>query len=314
MERSRKGPWPHSIFCLILCAFALTFSVTSLAQAEQIETDNELLQQGLELYEELEYERAVETLSAALLEPSNSVSERLLIFQTLGTLYVFLNRDQEASLALTRLLCVDPSFEFSEYASPRIREVFDRVRQQWRDEGSPCEEQAVAPRQLAPVSLDHESPVEASQGEALEIEVTIDDPELRVASVLLNYRASGEQGYNETSATMTQPGRFTATIPGDVVQSPAAEYFIRAVTDNGETLDELGTQRAPLRVPVRGGEESGGIARQWWFWTIIGVVVVGAGLGLGLGLGLNQEDPTPSDGTLTVVVCDGENTDICFNR
>ena len=34
-----------------------------------------------------------------------------------------------------------------------------------------------------------------------------------------------------------------------------------------------------------------GVARKWWFWTIIGGVVVAAALGLGLGLGLRPQDP-----------------------
>ena len=33
------------------------------------------------------------------------------------------------------------------------------------------------------------------------------------------------------------------------------------------------------------------VARQWWFWTIIGAVVVGTGLGVGLGVGLAEEPP-----------------------
>ncbi len=35
-----------------------------------------------------------------------------------------------------------------------------------------------------------------------------------------------------------------------------------------------------------GGEAS--IVEQWWFWTLIGVVVVGAALGIGLGVGLSD--------------------------
>ena len=282
------------------------------AAQQQVETDNELLRQGLELYEELEYERAVEVLSAALLEPGNSEQELLTIYQTLGTLYVFLGRQQEAALALERLLCVDNEFSFGEYASPRIREVFDQVRADWDEDQ--CEERRGGST-AATVTMDHESPNAADPGDQLDIQVVIEDPDGLVDAVVLHYRAAGEEGFNERPAAMTSPGTFDATIPSDAVAAPAAEYYVQAVNAEGEPLTALGTARAPLRVPVSGPGEGGSVARQWWFWTIIGVVVVGAGLGLGLGLGLDQDQPTdPSEATLTIFVCDGENSEVCFSR
>jgi hypothetical protein len=299
-------------------AAALAWAASARAEEQAVETDNELLRQGLQLYEELEYERAVEVLSAALLERDNTTQERLLIYRTLGTLYVYLDRPQEAALALRQLLCVDASFDFGEYASPRIREVFDRVRREWTTEGRPCETQ-LGPAEPAPqsVSLDHESPHSASPGEEVELQVTVDDPGHRVASVALRYRAQGEEGFNEARATMASPGAYEATIPRDAVRPPAAEYYLQALDAAGAPLATLGTSRAPLRVAVSapggGGTEHRSIASRWWFWTIIGVVVVGAGLGLGLGLGLQEPEPNPppDDATLTIRICDGE-TDTCL--
>jgi tetratricopeptide (TPR) repeat protein len=303
---------------LLAAAVAVAaLAATPRAAAEQapLETDNELLREGLRLYEELEYERAVEALSAALLQPGNSPEEQTQIFQTLGTLHVFLNRPQEAEFALERLLCVDADFDFGAYASPRIREVFDRVRTAWQAEGSPCpDQQAPAAPQAAPVSIDHESPVSARRGEALDLRIAVEDADLRVSSVVVRFRAAGESEFEETTATMVGPGAFEAAIPGEAVAAPAAEYYVQAVDDEGAPLASLGTARAPLRIPVAGGERRS-IARQWWFWTIVGVVVVGAGLGVGLGLGLQDDrPPAPGEATLTISVCDGEDRSVCFNQ
>lgn len=43
--------------------------------------------------------------------------------------------------------------------------------------------------------------------------------------------------------------------------------------------------------------EEPGIAEQWWFWTIIGLVVVGAAVGITLGVVLSggRQDPLPGD-------------------
>lgn len=289
--------------------FVILISWASLAHAQgQAQTDNELLQEGLRLFEDLQYEEAIEPLSAALLEPGNTAEERILIYRTLGTLYVYLGRQQQAELALERLLCVDSSFDFGEYESPRIRQVFDRVRDQWNQ--AECEQQSAA--QEYPVTLDHESPTDAVQGSSIELEIAVDDPALRVNSLILYFRASGEAGFSEVPGTMSSPGTFTATIPGDAIQPPAAEYYIQAVGDTGDALASLGTARAPLRIPVT-DEDSGGVARKWWFWTIIGTIVIGAGLGIGLGLGLQPDGPDPSsEGTLIINVCDSENPGSCF--
>lgn len=316
----RLGP----LLLAVAISFELFSTSVAFAEAEQIETDNEMLRLGLQLFEELEYERAVEVLSAALLQPGNSIRERLLIYRTLGTLYVFLDRQPEAELALRRVLCVDSDFEFGQYASPRIREVFDRVRQAWVSEGSPCEEQApVQPVIAGPsrVVLDHDSPDSATSSEALELVVTVEDPEDQVSALTLYFRATGARQFNTAIASSTLPGTFVATIPGESVQHPAAEYYLQATNADGEPLATLGTARAPLRVPVSESGTTNGrtsIARRWWFWTIIGTVVVGTALGLGLWLGLRDDEPPPivepppEEATLTITICDGESPSICF--
>jgi tetratricopeptide (TPR) repeat protein len=40
--------------------------------------------------------------------------------------------------------------------------------------------------------------------------------------------------------------------------------------------------------------------RQWWFWTVIGAVVVGAGVGLGVGLGTANQEPGLTNGEVII--------------
>lgn len=47
-------------------------------------------------------------------------------------------------------------------------------------------------------------------------------------------------------------------------------------------------------------EGSGGIASKWWFWTILGAVVVGAGVGVGVALA-GDGDPTSVQGDTGVI-------------
>lgn len=54
--------------------------------------------------------------------------------------------------------------------------------------------------------------------------------------------------------------------------------------------------------------DGGAIHEQWWFWTILAVVLVGAGLGVGLGVGLSQDtvqEPFPGTGGRVIFALDG---------
>lgn len=52
---------------------------------------------------------------------------------------------------------------------------------------------------------------------------------------------------------------------------------------------------APPPEPVDDGSTS--LASRWWFWAIVGVVVVGGAVGLGVALGSDDERPTQGDYT-----------------
>ena len=272
-------------------------------------TDNELLRQGLELYEALEYERAAEVLAAATLEPGNDRTEQIQIYQTLGAVSVLLDRGRQAELAFRRLVCLDQSFAYGEYSSPRIRDAFDAVRRAWEDEGRPCPETfgPTEPRPPAPVTLDHESPQTARAGEPLELRVGVTDPDRRVDGVRVEYRSPARASWSTSTAFRVSPDVYAATLPADAVQPPAVDYSLAAVGEADEVLATLGTARAPLRVPVE-SERRRGVAREWWFWTHIGVAVAGVATGIAVGVvyGTDEQTPPPEEVTLTVRVCDPE--------
>lgn len=60
--------------------------------------------------------------------------------------------------------------------------------------------------------------------------------------------------------------------------------------------DEPVVEPPPPPPPI----ESPPIWRRWWFWTIIGVVVVGAGVGLGVGLGTASQEPGLTQGEVII--------------
>jgi tetratricopeptide (TPR) repeat protein len=67
----------------------------------------------------------------------------------------------------------------------------------------------------------------------------------------------------------------------------------RALAEANRALEEERTR------PAEGNE----IWEEWWFWTIVGVVVVGGAVGLGVGLGTarrNIQEPLPGDDGLVI--------------
>src|SRR5262245_42324203 len=110
--------------CLALC---------STAHAQQ----NPLIATGQQQYDDLRYEEALQTLSAALVRSGNSPEQQATIYRLLAFTYLALGRPEEASGAYRSMLPLDPSFEPGEDISPRMREFFARVRQEWETAGRP---------------------------------------------------------------------------------------------------------------------------------------------------------------------------------
>ena len=243
---------------LLLAAAALP----SVASAQ-----NPLIARGQEEYQELLYQEALQTLSAALVRAGNSNAEMATAYRLLAFTYLALQREEEAAGAYRHMLPLEPDFEPGEGVSPRIRSFFADVRAAWEAEGRP------GSGPPPPISIQHRSPAEAVPGEEVTLSAEVEDPASRVARLVLAYRQGTQRVFTRLD---TQPagGSLSATIPGTDVAPPLVEYYFEAVDDAGLPLAARGDVAAPLRiaVPEPGGNE---IWEEWWFWTIIGVVVAG---------------------------------------
>lgn len=76
--------------------------------------------------------------------------------------------------------------------------------------------------------------------------------------------------------------------------------FIRARDRNGGLLASLGEEGKPLTVGVDAVAQSGPPSyKQWWFWTVAGVVVAGAAAGATIPFAVRPNAASPQ-GTLGV--------------
>ncbi|MGE0788249.1 MAG: hypothetical protein AB7S26_21430 [Sandaracinaceae bacterium] len=272
---------------LVALVLGLAVLVPGAAHAQ-----NPLIREGQEQFGELRFEEALQTLSAALVRSGNSPQQFATIYRLLALTYLALGRTEEASGAYRSMLPLDPEYTPDESVSPRMREFLDGVRAQWEADGRP----GTGPP--PPVNIRHRSPAEAERETEVPLEATVEDPASRVASLVLAYR----QGTNAvfTRADAQREGEtYRAIIPADAVAPPLVEYYFEALDAQNLPIAARGDVAAPLRIAVP--EPGGGVnvLEEWWFWTLIGVVVVG---GVVAGILIADAVSQSQRGTLVITV------------
>ena len=288
-------------------AAALPLSGHAFAQAPSARAPQDLIARGHQLFEDQQYEESVQTLSAALLRPSNTKAQKIEIYRLLALNYITLNRKDEADGAVRGLLSIEPAYSMPQTESPRFRDFFAAVRAKWEDEGRPgLVKETEAPPQ--PVSMRHTSPSQVDASTQLELTATLDDPGKRVTTVRMYYRAGSKGKFNEGDATVDGV-HVHATIPASAVRPPLVEYYLSGLDKSGLPIVSRGDAGAPLRVAVP--EASKG----WVLPVAIGGGVLGAaaivgGLALaGVFKGSSKTNPGPGQqtpGTSNVTVSVGE--------
>jgi len=261
----------------------------------------DLIARGQSLFEDQQYEESIQTLSAALVRPNNTKPQRIEIYRLLALNYITLNRKDEAESAVRGLLAIEPSYSLPPSESPRFRDFFASVRTKWEAEGRPglVKESEPAP---PPVTMKHSSPSEMEPNHAIDLTAHLSDPQHRVATVTLFYRAGSNGTFQETTATMGE-GTVYASIPAASVKPPLVEYYFQGTDKAGLPVVSRGDATAPLRIAV---PEAG---NKWVLPVVItsaAVVVVG-GTFLALVLATRSKgEPGPGAGPATVNVSVGE--------
>ena len=264
-----EAPVVRSIAMIVrvVLLIASSFVVTLPATMGSAQRDNPLIAEGSELYDELRYEEALQTLSAALVRAGNSAQQQARIYELLAFTYLSLQREAEAEGAFRSLLALHPDFQVDAGVSPRFRQFFGAVTERWVGEGRPGRPPPT------PATIRHTSPAQADPGDSVELRASLDDPSGRIRSVVLAYRQGTSDVYRRLD-TQEVDGEFVATIPGDDVAPPLVEYYFEGLDADNLPVASRGDVAAPLRIAVEG--EGNSILRKWWFWTAAALVVGGA--------------------------------------
>jgi len=253
------------------------------------------LSRGRDLVRSFEYDDAITQLEQVLADDGASASQRIEALELMGVLRINLDQSDAARQAFVRLLALDPGHQLAEGAySPRVTELFGRVR------GGTLP----APD----VSLEVGPAAGPAPAGPLRIEGTLTGETGGVERVVAMVRTAGQMVYREVD--LERSGR---SCHGEVPWPPGGEgveLYAEARAPSGRVLARAGSESRP--VIATPGEELEGDGSEapptgpsseaepppveapiedpqpdpvatgprwyesWWFWTIVGVVVVGA--------------------------------------
>jgi hypothetical protein len=233
----RLGP-----LALVVAVHAITLP----AFAEPPQKD--LVQRGQELFDDQRYEESIQTLSGALVRPSNTPQQRIEIYRLLALDHITLGHKEEAENVVRALLSTQPDYELARTESPRFRDFFAEVRAKWIAAGRPgLVTPEGGPRRIA---MKHSSPATASAGAEVALTANLDDPDHRVASVQLFYRAGSAGIFTAIRAQYAADGHVRSAIPRSAVKPPYVAYYVLATDAAGVPVASSGDADAPLRIPV----------------------------------------------------------------
>lgn len=295
-------------------ALACLLALAARAEAQPSgAADDAQLAEIRELIFQARFDDAVQASEAYLGRPDLGAAQRNAGLEVMATAQIA-NRDRAAAeQTLRRLYARDPGHRLTDPdASPPVIAAFSRAREQ-------------APEPVT-VAIEHEPP-RLARRESPEIVATLSEGADAVDELRLLYQIEGEDP-GRVVMTPHADGRWAGRIPvvGAATEPSTVTYRLVALAPSGTPLASLGAEDEPLRVTIPGGETTSGatgggerppvlqgdpdqagrttedgdgggsVAEQWWFWTIIGVLVVGGAVTAGVLIGTSQGGP--QEGTL----------------
>jgi len=276
---------PHTSHrVLAALAAALLLAVAAPARAQ---SGNPAIDKGVALYKDLEYEKAITALDAALATPGLATGEI-----TTGELYLALSHlalrhEEPARAAFRALLDADRDFVLPESVSQTARDLFDDVKRSLPPPPAPAEVSATA------------APASPREGATVTVSARVTDPAGRDTRVIIHHRVRGQSGYSTITAQRAGDG-WSAAISGAFVKAPAVEYWVAAVDASGAEVATAGSAEAPLVLVVGStGKGATPVWGKWWFWAGTGVVVAGV---VGGALLLSGGGSSSNDATVIITV------------
>ncbi len=284
--------------CLALNGTLLATAPAVNAQGRGQAGQQDLVARGRSLFDDQQYEESIQTLSAALLRPNNTKTQKVEIYRLLALNYITINRKDEAESAVRGLLALQPDYALPPSESPRFRDYFADVKKRWEADGRPGLVTESAPA-AAPVTMQHVSPPQIDPHTQIDLTATLSDPQSRVTGVKLYFRTGSNGKFDVVDADVTGAD-IKASIPPNSVKPPVVEYYLLGVDKGGLPIVSRGDASAPLRVAVPEPRKA------WVLPVVIGGGVALAALGVVGGVLLFHKSSAANGQTSTISVNIGQ--------
>jgi hypothetical protein len=314
---------------LVAALFGVAWLVASPAHAQLAADTGEPDAVIAQLRESVTFARFDEALEASrrLLQRGDlAARQRNAVLEALATVQIATNAESDARGTLEELYRRDPQHRLADAdASPRVQSAFARARD-------------AHPAPIA-VRLE-QAPLDLRRREAPVVTVRVLVGGEAVEEVRLAYRHSGESRFTRIVMALERGvARARLPLAGGPSEAGAIDYFIEAVAPSLTPLARLGSEAEPLVASLASlagastvpspaevaqqdanapgtwqtgvapgappqapapADEGGSIASRWWFWTLIGVVVVGGAVGTYAAVSSSGEPPTGTLGAITL--------------
>jgi len=286
-----RAKWaPH---LLLLAAVHLSFAPLPNAFAAA----PDLVARGQQLFDDQEYESSIQTLSAALLRPSNTKAQKIEIYRLLALNYITLNRKDEAESAVRGLLAIDPNYALPASESPRFRDFFTTVRTKWEAEGRPgYQKESTSPKTIV---MKHSSPSQVDAKKAVDLVVRLEDPDKRVKVVRAYVRSSAKDDFAPVEAQI-EAWSVSVHLAPERVLPPVLEYYFEGIDASNQVVSTIGDASYPYRVAVT-SPSKGWVLPVAIGGGVLGVAAIVGGLALA-GVFKGSSSPAAQPATVRISV------------
>jgi tetratricopeptide (TPR) repeat protein len=285
-----------AFLAMILAVHSAVLTAAFPAFAQGSKGQQDLIAKGRSLFDDQQYEESIQTLSGALVRPSNTTPQKLEIYRLLALNYITLGRKDEAESAVRGLLALQPAYALPASESPKFRDFFAAVRQKWEAEGRPGLVRDT-PAGAAAVTMTHTSPADAEAHKQLDLTATLNDPNHKVTQVKVFFRHGSSGDFEEAEGTIDGDQARVSIPPASVIPN-TLEYYLSGFDAGGTAIVSRGDAEAPMRVAVAGG------AKGWLLPVAIGggAAVVALAVLIGVLASGKSSSPGNKAGPLTTAV------------
>lgn len=254
------------------------------------------------------YSTAEPAITAYLARTDLSATERNAGLESRAMVLIARRRAPDARAVLAELYSRDPDHAIHDPdAGPDVRNEFDRAR-------------AAHPAHVT-VTMEDMTERTMSERGSPTVQIHIAAGADAVHELRLWYRNGADGTFQQTIMTLDLATHAAqARVPlADGREEYSAQYYVDATAPSGAALERLGSPETPLEVDVPAAaavplalssdavfagtgptdtSHGSSVTDEWWFWTLIGVVVVGAGIGIYFGVSAATTPSGPMPGSL----------------